>query len=528
VFQSAGPAFPGNWTAFAAKLDGDGKRIWGTYYGSGNSSVGYCSAVASDDEGNVFVCGGTIATSGISTCDAFQTVSGGNQDMFVAMLGVSAKAAIPSLRIAGSQALPACAGERLDFTALVSNAPANIIYQWTINSTNAGSNAAIFSSSRLQNNDTIRCLASINTGCRILTALSDPITIKISAPVTPAITISTDKTGSSCTGQPVGFTAHVVNGGNVPVYQWLVNGLPAGTNDSSFIYDRLRNGDIVRCQLFNPRSCSAVTTTLSNDITVAVKPDMYPAVAIKTSADTICKGDPVIFTATAINAASGSTVEWWMNGVLAGNGFSFSTTALLATDTVMCKLITPSDACATGGGVLSEKRILAVNPVPVIAVHPNNPAIFPGDTVQLHASSTGPVQYRWTPASYISNDLLADPLVWPATTQVYRVELVTDKGCRTNASVTVSVITGIRIPNAFTPNHDGLNDVWRIKGLELYKNCRVSIFNRLGQLVFQSGGYAVPWDGTTRNQLLSTGSYAYVIDLKNGTKPLTGTLNLIR
>jgi len=86
----------------------------------------------------------------------------------------------------------------------------------------------------------------------------------------------------------------------------------------------------------------------------------------------------------------------------------------------------------------------------------------------------------------------------------------------------------ILIPNAFTPNGDGINDTWNIKFLSAYVNCSVDIFNRWGEKVYSSTGYSVPWDGSYKGTALPTGTYYYIINLKNGQNPLSGFVAIIR
>lgn len=84
------------------------------------------------------------------------------------------------------------------------------------------------------------------------------------------------------------------------------------------------------------------------------------------------------------------------------------------------------------------------------------------------------------------------------------------------------------IPNAFSPNNDNINDKWIIKGLKDYDNCTVEIFTRYGREVFRSQGYRQPWDGIYNGSPMPAGTYYYLIDLKNGEKPLSGPLTLLR
>jgi gliding motility-associated-like protein len=96
-------------------------------------------------------------------------------------------------------------------------------------------------------------------------------------------------------------------------------------------------------------------------------------------------------------------------------------------------------------------------------------------------------------------------------------------------SITVKVLMqNIIIPNAFTPNGDGINDTWDIKNLDTYPNCTVEIYNRWGENVYSSIGYGIPWNGTYRGAPLPTGAYYYIINLKNGHKGLSGYVAIIR
>lgn len=87
----------------------------------------------------------------------------------------------------------------------------------------------------------------------------------------------------------------------------------------------------------------------------------------------------------------------------------------------------------------------------------------------------------------------------------------------------------VLIPNAFTPNGDGINDFWNIKSIEAYPKCIISVYSRYGTLIYQSKGYPRSWDGTTNGIPVPTGTYYYIIDLnEDNSKPLTGYVAVIR
>ncbi|HRO76071.1 MAG TPA: Ig-like domain-containing protein, partial [Crocinitomicaceae bacterium] len=83
--------------------------------------------------------------------------------------------------------------------------------------------------------------------------------------------------------------------------------------------------------------------------------------------------------------------------------------------------------------------------------------------------------------------------------------------------------TGVSVPTAFTPDGDGTNDTWVIKGIENYPNNHITIYNRWGNIVYAKDGYLNEWTGTTNSKLtvggetLPTGTYYYVLDTKDDT-----------
>jgi gliding motility-associated-like protein len=86
----------------------------------------------------------------------------------------------------------------------------------------------------------------------------------------------------------------------------------------------------------------------------------------------------------------------------------------------------------------------------------------------------------------------------------------------------------LSIPNTFTPNGDGINDTWVIGALDYYPGCTVNIFNRWGRKLFSSIGYAIPWDGKYNGANLTSGTYYYVIDPRNGKTVISGWVTIIR
>lgn len=133
-----------------------------------------------------------------------------------------------------------------------------------------------------------------------------------------------------------------------------------------------------------------------------------------------------------------------------------------------------------------------------------------GQSVTLKATNS--VDFAWTPEESLSCIDCASPVATPDTTTTYVVSTVTGLNCIPTDTVTVTVthFKKLFIPTAFTPNGDGQNDVFRVKGLGIaYFSMRV--FNRVGNLVYQTEDYSSGWDGKVREELAPTGTYVYMI-----------------
>jgi gliding motility-associated-like protein len=88
--------------------------------------------------------------------------------------------------------------------------------------------------------------------------------------------------------------------------------------------------------------------------------------------------------------------------------------------------------------------------------------------------------------------------------------------------------TDFKIPTAFTPNNDGINDKWDLAVLDDYPNCIVKVFNRYGQVVYSCNGIYKAWDGRSGSKDMPQGTYYYTIKFDPTTSPISGSLLLIR
>lgn len=167
-------------------------------------------------------------------------------------------------------------------------------------------------------------------------------------------------------------------------------------------------------------------------------------------------------------------------------------------------------------------------PSPQITVS-NDTTILARETVPLQAS--GADRYLWTPVRWLDNDTVANPVASPQAPVTYQVIGLNEFGCMDTASVTIDIREHIFIPNAFSPNSDGLNDVFKIENFGYQAIMEFRIYNRWGQCVFQTMDGLKGWDGTQNGQPVEAGSYFYQIRLQQRQEPVTvykGSLMLLR
>jgi len=103
----------------------------------------------------------------------------------------------------------------------------------------------------------------------------------------------------------------------------------------------------------------------------------------------------------------------------------------------------------------------------------------------------------------------------------------TCESSKAEADVTIG-LSALNIANTFTPNGDGINDYWKINNIENYPQAIVQVFTRYGEKIFESKGYAVPFDGTYKGQKLPAGVYYFIINLNSNCSLLSGSLTIIR
>ncbi|AUD02774.1 gliding motility-associated C-terminal domain-containing protein [Spirosoma pollinicola] len=175
-------------------------------------------------------------------------------------------------------------------------------------------------------------------------------------------------------------------------------------------------------------------------------------------------------------------------------------------------------------------RIAVVAPTPTIQLL-DSLTTYKGNTFTLNPVYTGnPNQFQWAGSTYLDNPSTANPTITDIQNDItYTVDVKNSTGCEVKDTIHITVFAQVLIPDAFTPNGDGQNDVWDLMGIEAFPNAIVRIFNRWGEIIYSSGvGYTNPFDGTLNGTSLPTGVYAYTLYTVPEKPIIRGRLVLIR
>lgn len=278
-----------------------------------------------------------------------------------------------------------------------------------------------------------------------------------------------------------------------------------------------------------------------------------------TMPDYVCKGQTRNYYVIPC-PVRGSTYTWWLDGRVM-SGYNDSEFIYTWTSSNIY-LLEVQERSADGCPGPKKSGQVFVNSQPEIQISASDTLICSGESVAVLVDNpSGLIWGKWIfdliveTGAGISGNTSSGTFSSPADLHetlfnndremrkvVYRFipRIVTDDGDRVcegeEVKITVWVNPGFRcretfpeIPDAFSPNGDGINDVWNIIGKDSYPDIEVTVYNRWGQAVWKSDkGYPIPWDGRSRSEDLPVDSYHYAIELNNGYRLVMGTITLIR
>ncbi|UEG49802.1 PKD domain-containing protein [Ferruginibacter lapsinanis] len=247
--------------------------------------------------------------------------------------------------------------------------------------------------------------------------------------------------------------------------------------------------------------------------------------------DTLCKGSSVEI------AASGADNYLWIPSTGLKSVTDAKTIATPDTTTIYKVIGSDARGCFQDTGSVRIK----VYPIPTVELGENK-VVNVGQTITLNpAISKDVTQVIWTPQSFIVSgpNSLPDITLKPKQTTEYTLEVKNPGGCKSTDKVTVFVIcngANIFMPNTFSPNGDGANDVYYPRGTGIFSIKTLRIFGRWGELVYERSNFkandaTAAWDGTYKGIKLTPDVYVYTMDVlceNNEVIPFKGNIALIQ
>ncbi|MCW3084963.1 MAG: repeat-containing protein [Bacteroidetes bacterium] len=344
---------------------------------------------------------------------------------------------------------------------------------------------------------TVHLYSKDTASCGIWDTVAETITVY------PGITADFDFVSLPCTGQ---FTFS--DSSHTAPVSWLWNfddGITSATENPTHTYsfNGLYNVDLITTNIHGCRD------------TATVQIDYHDAICTISPRDTICINSSGVY----LSASGGFAYSWSPTGSLSAANVSNPFAHPLSTTTytvVISTLNSQGDTCLQTLSTVINVLDPSIYPLSVTADHDS---IIEGATTILHAVTDTNFTVIWTPATGLSNSHSHNPVASPSQTTTYTASILDSAGCPKHVSITIYVLNShcntdeVFVPNTFTPNADGQNDVLYVRSNaveELY----FAVYNRWGQMVFETNDIKKGWDGVYNGMKADPAVFAWYLHAK--------------
>ena len=383
-----------------------------------------------------------------------------------------------------------CAGNNISFRSSVISADSISMYLWSFsNGTNASGSSATttFNSAGTQ---TVRLVVSTNNGCR------DTAYRNITVNPSPVVTATGGRL--ICQGEAV-----QLNATGALTYTWTNAGTlscntcpnPLSLTPSSATYE------VTGVNSYGCIGRDTVQVRIAQPFNIEISGN-----------DTVCLGESIQL------SASGADYYRWTPAAFLDNAQIQNPVATPVSRTSFRVIGFDSAGCFNDTAYIN----IAVGKVPTVSLGPDK-VVAAGTMYPLVSTVTnGPItKYQWTSGSGVSCDNCVEPMAHIKYDIAYSVKVTNTMGCTASDTIRFKVFceqSQVYIPNLFTPDGDGVNDVLMVrgKGIKSVKNFR--IFNRWGEIVFEKANFepnikSHGWDGTIRGQKAPPDVYVYTCEV---------------
>jgi len=275
----------------------------------------------------------------------------------------------------------------------------------------------------------------------------------------------------------------------------------------------------VQSPTFFPQQPTLFVVTMVNScgsVQDSVFIDVVSVVAAAWPDTLICPGIPVQLGAT------GGVAYAWSPAAGLSDPSSSAPVAIPSSTTSYTVTVTNAIGCSDVAEVT-----ITLRPPPTVEAGPDQ-VIEYGDVVQLTATGSGTL--TWTPADLLSDPLSESPFTRPEEATTYTVTVTDPDGCTATDQITILVDGSLYVPNSFTPNSDGVNDVFGALGKDI-ATFRMMVFNRWGELIWSTESLSGRWDGTYQGVPSPIDTYVWKVEAKELTgrvRDSIGHVTLVR
>jgi gliding motility-associated-like protein len=309
-------------------------------------------------------------------------------------------------------------------------------------------------------------------------------------------------------------------------YQWFYNDTLLTANASGIIYNASLPG-IYKAAVTNNYGCTNKTVNSVQMVQIFKNP------SLSFKYDSSCIQLPISFTNLTDTSNTGSlTWKWVFNNTDSANGFN-TKYLFNSAGSKTIRIIANSAYC--GYSAFKDSTILIRQPengivLPSVSTYKNTSV-----PLQARILTGSKYTYKWVPSWGLDNPNISNPNFNFNMNQTYYVKIISEYGCTTTDTLQTYVfengLTSIFVPKSFSPNGDGINDKLYVYLAGIQDFHFFKVFNKYGQLMFETRNQDTPWDGRTNGTAQPLGAYAWIaegVDINGKTITQTGSVMLLR